>query len=90
MDADDDFEPFNEIAAAMAVLTHEPAQAAVDQVKRAATAKACCALWGGVLSETDDDGGRPLYVVTRWSLTRSFHSLDEVMAFLRRVGAPGA
>lgn len=62
----------------------------LDQAKRLSSAKAICALWGGVLSELDDDEGRPLYVVTRWSLTRSFHDLGEVMAFLRRVGAPGA
>ena len=63
-------------------------QASVDRVKLLSSAKAICALWGGVLTEIDDDEGRPLYVVARWSLTRSFHDLDEVMAFLRRVGAP--
>lgn len=55
--------------------------------KRLDTAKARCALWGGTLSVTDDDGGRPLYVVSRWALTRSFNSLPELEAWPQQVGA---
>lgn len=62
----------------------------LDRAKRLSSAKAICALWGGVLTAIDDDAGRPLYVVTRWSLARSFHDLGDVMHFLRHVGAPGA
>jgi hypothetical protein len=51
------------------------------------TVTARTALWGGVLTRLDGDDGQPLYVVTRWSLTRSFSSLGEVKDFLDQVGA---
>lgn len=36
----------------------------------------------------EGDNGRPLFVVSRWTLTRAFDSLDAVAAFADRVGAP--
>jgi hypothetical protein len=58
---------------------------APQDAKRLATAKATAALWGGVLTAIDGDDGRPLYVVSRWSLTRSFTELGALEDFLRRV-----
>lgn len=60
---------------------------AVDH-KRLATARARCALWGGTLTVTEGDDGRPLFVISRWALCRQCVDLDEVDAFLRDVGAP--
>lgn len=57
--------------------------------KRLATLQARTALWGGSLTATDGDNGRPMFVVTRWALTRAFDSLDEVGDWLQRVGVPG-
>lgn len=62
------------------------ARAAVDP-KRLATITAETALWGSTLVTIDGDDGQPLFVLTRWSLTRAFGDLAEVEAFLRRVGA---
>lgn len=55
--------------------------------KRLANATARAALWGGVLTVIDGDDGRPLLIVSRWALCRSFTSLDDVDAFLEKVGA---
>lgn len=57
--------------------------------KRLATAQARCALWGGSLAALEGDDGRPMFVVTRWALSKQWTDLDEVEAFLQRVGAPG-
>ncbi len=58
--------------------------------KVAATLKARCALVGVELHVIDGDNGAPLLIVSRWSLTRQMHSVDEVEAFLRRIGGPKA
>jgi hypothetical protein len=58
-----------------------------QRLKLLATLKAECLLWGGTLTEIDGDDGKPLIVISRWALTRCFASLDEVAAWLRRVGA---
>lgn len=55
--------------------------------KRLATTKARCALWGAVMSVIEGDDGRPMILITRWALTRSFSDLDEVEQWLDRVGA---
>jgi hypothetical protein len=63
----------------------------VRDQKQLATAKARCALWGGVVHELEGDSGQPLLIVTRWSLTRSFEgrdALDDIERFLDLVGAP--
>lgn len=61
--------------------------AAVD-AKKLATAKARTALWGGTLASIDGDDGRPLLIVSRWALCKSFTDLDDVDRFLHAVGAP--
>jgi hypothetical protein len=55
--------------------------------KRLANATARTALWGGVLTVIDGDDGRPLLIVSRWALTKALSTLDEVDAFLDKVGA---
>lgn len=55
--------------------------------KRLANAKARTALWGGTLTAIDGDDGRPLFIVSRWALTKALSTLDEVDAFLDKVGA---
>jgi hypothetical protein len=58
--------------------------------KVVASLKARAAIAGFALHVTEDDRGEPLFIASRWSLTRAFHSLDEVQAFLRHIGAPPA
>ena len=58
--------------------------------KTAATLKARCALAGIELHVIDGDAGEPLFIVSRWSLTRQLHSVAEVESFLRRIGGPKA
>lgn len=55
--------------------------------KRLATAQARCALWGGVLTPIESDTGRPEFIVSRWSLTRSFDDLADVETLLDLVEA---
>ncbi len=50
------------------------------------TLRARCALLGIVLTVTDDDHGRPLYVATRWAMTKAFSSLDDVADWLDSIG----
>lgn len=64
-------------------------EASARERKRIDTARARVALWGGTLVTTDGDDGQPLYIITRWSLTRSFTSVAEVEAWLQRAGVPG-
>lgn len=59
---------------------------AVLDPKITATLQARCALLGVVLSIIDDDRGRPLFVASRWGLTRQLHSVEEVERFLARAG----
>lgn len=56
--------------------------------KRQATAQARAALIGAVVTPTHDDRGRPSWLLSRWSLTREFHDLDELDQLLDRMGAP--
>lgn len=53
--------------------------------KRFATLQAHAALAGVVLHQLDGDFGRPVYIATRWALTRQFDSLGEVALWLERV-----
>lgn len=55
--------------------------------KRLATAQARAALAGFTLTPIEADNGSPMFVISRWALTRSFGDLSEVEAFLDRVGA---
>lgn len=58
---------------------------AADSGKRLATLRARAALAGVVLHAIVGDDGRPLYVLTRWHLTRELRTLDEVEAWLAQV-----
>lgn len=53
--------------------------------KRLATAQARCALSGIVLHAIEADDGSPLFIATRWSLTKSFTDLGDVERWLDRV-----
>lgn len=58
--------------------------------KLLATLKARCARLGIELYVSDDDAGRPLFVAVKWAMTRHMQSVDEVEAFIRQAGGPGA
>ena len=58
---------------------------APDTAKRLATLKAECALAGVALIESTDDRDRPVFIVSRWSMTRQLDDLDHVAAWLSRV-----
>jgi hypothetical protein len=49
------------------------------------TTRARCALAGVALHVTDDGRGQTIYTVSRWALSRTFESLDDVSAWLDRV-----
>lgn len=49
------------------------------------TLRAKCALEQIALHEFEGDNGRPIYIVSRWALTKQLESLDEVEAWLPRV-----
>ncbi len=62
-----------------------------EEAKRLATSKARAALIGATLIEIEGDDGRPLFVLTRWSLTKSFDDLADVERVLKRMaGGPAA
>ena len=60
------------------------------QRKRGAQAIGTFALVGVVLHCIDDDRGEPLFVASKWSLTRELGSIAEVDAFLRGIGGADA
>jgi hypothetical protein len=49
------------------------------------TLRAKCALAGVALVESSDDRDRPVFVVSRWSLTKQLDSLEAVEEWLARV-----
>ncbi len=53
-----------------------------DTRKRFSTLQARAALMQVALVQTTNDREQPLFVVSRWALTKSFSSLDEVEAWL--------
>jgi len=53
--------------------------------KRLATLRARAALAGVTLYAIDDDRGKPVFIVSRWELTRQLDSLDAVEAWLNLV-----
>lgn len=59
---------------------------AAPTVKELATLKAKAALCGVVLYLSEGDRGEPLFIASRWSLTRQMHSVAEVEDFLARIG----
>ena len=57
--------------------------------KELETLSARCALAGVALHVTEDDSSQPVYVVSRWNLSRTFSSAQEVGKWLDRVvGVP--
>ena len=59
--------------------------AGADPLKPWRTAQAKCILAGYHASLIDDDAGRPMLIVSRWALCKSFSSVAEVEAWLVRV-----
>lgn len=53
--------------------------------KRYATLAARCALASVVLHRIEDDHGMPVYIATRWAMTKAFHDLNELAAWVDRV-----
>lgn len=58
--------------------------------KRFATVAARAALAGIVLHRFEGDYGRPIYIATRWALTRQFDDLDAVEQWLDMVTGKAA
>jgi len=58
--------------------------------KTIATLKARAALVGVVLHAIEDDRGAPLFVASKWAMTRQMTSIAEVESFLRGIGGPNA
>lgn len=65
-----------------------PAAAVTADAKRQANAIARAALAGVVVHVTRDERGQPEYIATRWAFTKALGSLDELEAWLDRIGAP--
>lgn len=61
-----------------------------DVRKKLATLQAQAALLGVALVPSTDDHDRPVYIASRWGLTRQLDSFEEVEAFLKRVGGQHA
>lgn len=59
--------------------------AKAEAAKHLATLKARCALAGVALTESTDDHGRPVFVASRWALTRQFESLNDLDQWVDRV-----
>lgn len=53
--------------------------------KRLETVRAIAAISGITLHELEGDGGVPVYIATKWNLTRELQTLDEVAAWLNTV-----
>lgn len=53
--------------------------------KRAETCKARAALAGFVVHEIEGDDGSPLFVLTRWAMTRAFDNLGELERAIDRI-----
>lgn len=58
--------------------------------KAVATLIARAALVGVALVRSTDDHDRPVFVASRWGLTKQLGSTEEVEAFLKLVGGPSA
>lgn len=61
------------------------ATAAGATVKRLKTAQALALLAGYGAELTDDDAGRPMLVISRWALTKSFTDATQAEAWLAQV-----
>ena len=53
--------------------------------KRFATVQASAAMRGVTIHCIDGDFGRPVYIASRWAMTKQLDTLEEVEAWLLRV-----
>ena len=53
--------------------------------KQFATAQALAALHGVTLHQLEGDSGRPIYIATRWAMTKQLDTLQEVGVWLQMV-----
>jgi len=69
--------------------------AAVEQLrvaeadKRVCNARARVALLGGTLHIIDDDRGRPVFIVSRWALTKELPDIEAVETWLAQAEPKG-
>lgn len=56
-----------------------------SEAKTFVTLQARAALQGVILHQCHDDRDRPVYIVSRWNLTRELHSLEEVDRWIARL-----
>ena len=64
--------------------------APIAEAKTFATLQARAALQGVSLVRSTDDRERPVFVASKWSLTRQLDSVEAVEQFLRQIGGPSA
>ena len=58
------------------------------EAKRQATAIARACLIGAIVTPSRSDSGAPTWILSRWSLTREFVTLDDLDQVLTAMGAP--
>lgn len=58
--------------------------------KAYASLQARAAIAGFALRRFDGEDGRPVFLVSRWNLTRDLHTLDDVAAWLDRASGVAA
>lgn len=63
---------------------------ALSGPKAVATLQARAALLGIALVPSTDDHDRPVFIVSQWGMTRQLDTVDDVEAFLKRVGGSKA
>lgn len=66
----------------LAEITTDPV---VSREKAIATARAKAALIGASLIPSKDDRGRETFILSRWTLTREFASLEEAETVIQRM-----
>lgn len=66
-------------------MTAAPQASFAVDAKLLANATARAALAGITLHHLEGDFGRPVFVATRWALTKQFDSLEDVERWLDRV-----
>ena len=59
----------------------------IEADKRVATARARIALRGATLHAMKSDRGRPVFIVSHWSLTKEFDEIAAVEAWLAEIEA---
>ena len=54
-------------------------------LKRFSTVQALAALHGVTLHQLEGDGSQPIFIATRWAMTKQLDHLDDVEAWLQMV-----